>query len=130
LIPDEEIWAEFVTRQGLDQQTLPEYYLGKEDAVTLGERQRIIWELFQDFVQVGALQLPPGNRIEDYDLSLREEVAIDGRRVEALYVRDARNGSEKTLIPNGDIGGLMSKEAEIRSAPASLLLAAFTLLFA
>jgi hypothetical protein len=61
------IWAEFMKLSGLRKVNLHEYYLGSPspDAST-AEYQKIITELFEDAVAVGALILPPPYKTKDF----------------------------------------------------------------
>src|ERR1022692_4821597 len=75
-VVDQEAWRTFVTSQKLKTETLAQYYLGWQpqgQRLRRNELEKIISELFQDLVVVGAIVLPSGATADDYDFAIRDE---------------------------------------------------------
>ena len=71
-----KLWTEFVRSQELEETTLPCYYLGSRRKKVHGdtERSKIVQELFQDAVEVGAISLPTTYAANDFEL-ITENIA-------------------------------------------------------
>jgi hypothetical protein len=98
-----DTWTDFVRTQGVEGKHLIDYYLpelkGKELATT--DALNIVQELFQDFIDIGMLNLPAGRKADDYEFALvageasRGTVSYRGDEMAALVDRD--QGIQDTL---------------------------------
>ena len=66
-------WHEFLAESHLEKQALGGYYLGLPGgnitrSLSADEQLKVAQELFQDFVATGALVLPAGRSVDDYEI--------------------------------------------------------------
>jgi hypothetical protein len=108
---DHQPWHAFVANHHLESEKLVEYYLGEYPLSSANRRlsglevEAVIRELYSDFAELGALVFPPGVNAADYQLSVREDLAVPKRRLlsddpSRLYIRDLRHGTEAVAIPH------------------------------
>ena len=64
-------WAEFISDSELQMVSLYQYYLRKSSRKILYvDYERVVSELFQDAVAVGAIVLPSAHSVEDFEFKL------------------------------------------------------------
>lgn len=74
LVFDRGIWDNFVETSGVKTTKLLYYYLGRDPAAWTNEGYlRATLDMFADAVSVGAIVLPPGCSVDDFEFSINSE---------------------------------------------------------
>jgi hypothetical protein len=99
---DTRIWDKFLKEQGLRNQTLNHYYGVNSTApgykyLQEDEAMEVITQLFYDFVSTGALTLPDGCSITDYEVICEANASISGSRWKQAFL-SKRGGGKRGII--------------------------------
>jgi hypothetical protein len=85
---DQKKWADFLKSSGLESVRLYDYYLGKRAVKNFAVEDcgKVVVELFQDAVEVGAIELPGGLSPADFQLEVKAPLGAGGRRSKIIVV--------------------------------------------
>ena len=96
-------WRLFVQGNSLRRVTIGDYYKTRgpdhqPGEVTAAEIKKTMGELFRDWITTGALTLPKGRSVDEYEFRMGGEVANNWNVLNMVFFADKRSGVEGITI--------------------------------